>query len=235
MIRVAIVEDQDAAAETLIEFLKRFEASADDTFHVTRFRDALSFLSPYLGFDLVFMDIQMPNLDGLSGAARLRKIDSSVTLIFVTNMAQYALRGYEVDALDFIVKPIVYPDFAFKMKRALRSVSLSERKQLTIQPPNGMVLLGVDEVEYVEVQGHNLTYHTADRTIQVRGTMKNAEEQLCPHGFLRCNSCYLINPKHIKWVREFVVKVGNTELQISHPRKKQFMESLSQWFTKGGL
>lgn len=234
MIRIAIVEDQDAAAQTLEGYLQRFREATAEEFQITRYADALAFLNPYLGFDLVFMDIQMPYLDGLSGAARLREIDTHVKLIFVTNMAQYAVRGYEVDALDFVVKPIAYTDFVFKMKRALRAISVSRQKQLAIMQPNGMVRLHSGEVKYVEVRGHNLIYHTADREFQLRGTMKSAQEQLAEWDFLRCNNCYLVNPRHIRWVRDYTVKVGDTELQISHPRKKQFMEELSNWYARGG-
>ena len=64
--------------------------------------------------------------------------------------------------------------------------------------------------------------------------MDRAEEQLAPWNFLRCNNCYLINPCYIDWVQGYVVKVGDEELQISHPRRKTFMESLGKWYAKGG-
>lgn len=235
MLRIAIVEDQEDAAWTLEDYLKRYEETADMQFHVTWFKDAVAFLEPYLGFDLVFMDIQMPHLDGMEGALRLRRLDSQVKLIFVTNMAQYAVRGYEAEALDFIVKPVSYTDFAFKMKRAMSAVRLTRRRELAIPQPSGVVKLSSDELIYVEVRGHALIYHAAGREITTRGTMEQTEKQLSALDFLRCNNCYLVNPRYIDWVRGYVVKVGDEELQISHPRKKQFMQKLGEWFAKGGM
>lgn len=235
MIRIAIVEDRDSEALVLEEYIKRYSKESGELFQVSRFSNALAFLNPYQGFDLVFMDIQMPYMDGLSAAAKLRELDSQVTLIFVTNMAQYAVRGYEVEALDFVVKPVAYTDFIFKIKRALKSISLSRKKKMAIVYKGDMVSFDSSEVEYVEVQAHNLIYHVNGKEYQIRGTMKKVQEQFAEWNFLRCNNCYLVNPRHIQWVRDHVVKVGNDELQISHPRKKKFMEELSAWYALGGM
>ena len=112
MIRVAIVEDEDIAARQLEQCLQQYESGHDIRFSSCRFRDALEFLEQYQPlYDLIFMDIGMPGLDGMEAAVRLRAMDSVTPLIFVTSMVQYAVRGYEVDALDFVVKPVRYPTF----------------------------------------------------------------------------------------------------------------------------
>lgn len=238
MIRVAIVEDEAEAAGTLQKHLKQYQEMAGDTFHVTWFQNAITFLEPYRGFDLVFMDILMPHMDGMDGmdgALRLRQIDTQVKLIFVTSMAQYAVRGYEAAALDFIIKPVAYSDFAFKMKRAMNAIQLSRPRELMIAQASGITRISSNDVLYVEIRGHKLIYHTSGQPVEARGTMENAEKQLLPWHFLRCNNCYLVNPRYIEWVRGYVVKVGSDELQISHPRKKKFMERLSEWYSKGGM
>lgn len=235
MLRVAIVEDEGQAAELLREYLERYQKTAAEQFHITKFSNAVAFLEPYRGFDLVFMDIEMPHMNGMEGALRLRKLDTQAALIFVTNMAQYAVRGYEADALDFMIKPVSYSEFTFKMKRAMSAIRVNRKKELMISQPSGMVRVSSDELCYVEVRGHNLTYHTGGQEIMARGTMERAEEQLAPWNFLRCNNCYLVNPRYIDWVRGYTVKVGDAQLQISHPRRKKFMEQLGEWYVKGGM
>lgn len=235
MIRIAIVEDEESAANALREFLERYQKDGEEGFQITWFQDAVSFLAPYRGFDLVFMDISMPYMDGMAVALRLRQIDAQTVLIFVTNMAQYAVQGYEANALDFVIKPLVYSDFVFKMKRALNTIRAGRGREIVLQLASGLQRINSNELVYVEIRGHTLIYHLLDQNIETRGTIAKAEEQLNEWGFLRCNNCYLVNPRHIEWVRGYVVKVSGEELQISHPRRKEFMRGLSEWFSIGGL
>ena len=133
MIRVAIVEDEDIAARQLEQCLQQYESGHDIRFSSCRFRDALEFLEQYQPlYDLIFMDIGMPGLDGMEAAVRLRAMDSVTPLIFVTSMVQYAVRGYEVDALDFVVKPVRYPTFELKLRRALRAAEMRRGQEVQI-------------------------------------------------------------------------------------------------------
>ena len=234
MIRIAIVEDEENAVKLLENYLTRFMAEAGESYTVKHYADPVAFLDKYEGFDLVFMDIEMPHMDGMEGARRLREIDSEAKLIFVTNMAQYAAKGYEVEALDFVVKPVAYSDFSFKMKRAMNALRQSRSRELIINQPFGMVRMGSDGLMYVEVRGHKLTYHFVDKNIEARGTMEEAQRQLEELNFLRPHNCYLVNPKYIDRVQGYSLFIGSEELMISHPRRKQFLSELGEWYSRGG-
>lgn len=235
MLHIAIIEDEEKAAETLRSYLRRFESDTEESVQITRFADARPFLNAGTGYDLVFMDIELPGLNGMEAARRLRQKNRQAKLIFVTNMAQYAVEGYQVDALDFMVKPVTYSDFSFKMKRAMSAIEMSRAKWLVIQQSAGLTRISSGELLYVEVQGHTLTYHLEQREqIKARGTLGDAEQSLSQCHFLRCNNCYLVNPEKIRWVRGYLVNVGGDELQISHPRRKQFLKELGEWYAKGG-
>ena len=112
MIRIAIVEDDELYIDQLRQYLKDFQEEIDEIFEVKIYRDGDGITSDYKAqYDLILMDIQMRFVDGMTAAEEIRKMDSEVIIIFITNMAQYAIRGYEVGALDYILKPVTY--FAF--------------------------------------------------------------------------------------------------------------------------
>lgn len=231
MRNIAIVEDEDSAAEKLIDSIKRYQSEFDCEFNIVRFSDAADFLDGYKAiYAVVFMDIQMPRSNGMDAAFELRKIDKSASLIFITNLMQYAQKGYEVDAVGYILKPFTYYDFSLKFRKALDKYVMEENRDIVVDIAGGMVRISCDRLMYVEIMKHRLYYHLVDDVIQTTGVLSAVEKQLEGRGFLRCNSCYLVNPQFIVSVKGNIVTVGNDELTISRPRRAAFMTNLTQWF-----
>lgn len=122
-VRVAVVEDDEKAAATLKQYLTRYGEENQISFKIGMYSNAISILEQYsANYDIIFMDIRMPYLNGMDAAHRLRVLDSTVALIFVTSLTQYAVSGYEVDAMDYIIKPVNYYDFALKLSRVLKRI-----------------------------------------------------------------------------------------------------------------
>lgn len=234
MIRIAIVEDDANASSILKNHIAKYGEETSEQFSVAVFKDAFSFLEGYSkGYQLIFMDIEMPGIDGLEAAKRLRRMDDNVQLIFVTNMAQYAINGYEVRAMDFILKPVEYPTFFMKMKRAMRYIASNTVRQITIRKDKAIFRLESNKVRYIEVQGHNLQYHTEDGVIETRGNLSEIEESLQGEHFARCNNCYLVNLAAVTKVSGLSLMLGEEELRISRSRHASFMNSLTEYIGGG--
>lgn len=232
MIRVAIVEDEQPAADALAQQLERFEKEQNiqGGFHVTRFSDAVTFLEGYRPvYDIVFMDIEMPDLGGMDAAAKLREIDKAVILIFVTNLAQFAIKGYEVDALDFVVKPVSYYVLSLKLRRAIERLGRRETKELSIMTGNAIVRVTAAELKYVEVQSHRLVFHTTGGEYKAYGSLKSIEEQLGGAEFARCNAYLLVNLKYVTAIKGYSAFVGDEELPISHSKRKDFVKAVNDY------
>ncbi len=155
----------------------------------------MSFLEPYAGdYDLIFMDIQMPYMNGMDAAHKLREIDQNVALIFVTSLGQYAINGYEVRALDFILKPIGYFDFVLKMSRAMQMLPEKTSAVIMVNTTAGVVKLIPNDLAYAESSGHHVIYHMKDgKTYEQYASLKSVEKELADFSFARMNSCYLVN------------------------------------------
>lgn len=232
--RVAVVEDSPEEAETLRRHFARYTEERGAPFHVTYFTSGEDFLSKYRPiYDLVLMDIGLPKMTGMEAAARLRELDKSVTLIFVTNMAQFAVKGYEVDAFDFVVKPVSYSNFALKLQRALNKLNSRRDTEVVISLSDQILRLSASRIKYIEISGHNMVYHTTDGPIRAYGNLKDAEAALSSPMFIRCNSCYLVNLNYVQAVRGYTAVVDGDELQISRPRRKAFIQALNDYLGGG--
>lgn len=175
----------------------------------------------------------MPALNGIQTAKELRRIDKQVVLMFITNMSQYAIHGYEVEAIDYVIKPVAYADFALKIQKAMRYISRNNDENLVIHTQEGIVQLQISQIFYVEVIRHYLLYHTISGIYKVRGVMKETEKTLEPYHFVRSNQCYLVNLKYVEAINGSTVKVAGEELQMSRNKKSEFMLQFIRYV--GGL
>ena len=231
MIKIAIVEDEQDYAAQLKDYLKQYEKESGEVFNITTFRDGDEIVCKYHSeFDIILMDVEMKFMDGMSAATEIRKLDKEVVIIFITNMAQYAIKGYEVDALDYVLKPVSYFAFSQRLMRAIERMKHREERYILVNIKGGMVRLDVSKIYYVESVGHDLIFHTSTGNYEAAGTMKDIEEELKNLNFFRGNKGYMINLAHVDSVQEGCAVVKGDTLVLSRARKKEFMETLTKYW-----
>ena len=231
MIRIALVEDDPAYAEQLLSYLKEYEKESKERISVQTFSDGEDIVTEYRAdYDIILMDVEMKFMDGMSAAEEIRKVDTEVVIIFITNMAQYAIRGYAVDALDYVLKPVSYFAFSQRLSRAIGRMKKRETKMIMVSMKGGTVRINIANIYYIESQGHTLILHTILGDYETTGTMKEMEEKLADMNFCRGNKGYLINLAHVDGITDGCAMVKGERLVLSRARKKEFMEELTKYW-----
>lgn len=227
--KVAIVDDEREMRDILTEYIQRFSRESEIEMEPTVFTSGIQFLENYkLIFDIIIFDIDMPGLNGIDTARKLREIDQNVVIIFVTNIAQYAIMGYEVDAVDYIMKPISYFDFSMKFHRTVSKAVQKREHLLQIETAEGIRKLRVSSLVYIEVLSHYLYYHTTKRDYKARGNISDIEKELIKYNFVRIHRSYIINLKYVNKVLSKEVTV----LGKIFPVGRNYKDSLKEEYLK---
>ncbi len=230
MIRILIAEDDPQCLRQMKQFLSDYSQESGHAFHITHYNNGEDLVEHYQPeFDLLLLDVDMPFVDGMTAAALIRKRDPEVVIVFVTNLAQYAIQGYSVNALDYILKPLNYFSFSQHLARALRYVRKQEGDYLTVAVKGGILKFEVGDIFYIERLGHQLMLHTRDGIHTSSATLQQMEEALSGKGFVRCNKGYLVNLAHVSGVQDGCAVVQGEKLLISRGRRGIFLDALADY------
>lgn len=235
MIRIAIVEDETSYQELLSSYIHRYMEETNQALTVTVFSNGLNFIEDYHGdFDIVLLDIAMPHMNGLEAAKRLREKDECVCLLFVTTLANYAIRGYEVNALDFIVKPVEYDLFSLKLKKAIQYCCRNKENVYSIVTPTEIHKVSFNNILYIESDKHYLVFSLeSGNKIRTRGSMKDIADTFQGNGFAFIRNSILVNLACVDSFKGNEVVVGKETLPIARSCKAEFLSSLASFLGHG--
>ncbi len=232
--KIYIVEDDVRAEEILQKMIVRVLEEMGTTAEIKYYTNGIVFLQEYAGDgDFVFLDCDMPMINGMEVAKRLREQDGRVVIIFVTNLVQYAVEGYEVGAFDYILKPLSYPVFSRKFRRALQKYESGKDAFISLRSGRSIVKVVVSDVYYIDANGHNITFHTSGGDILSRSSLSELEASLAEYGIVRCASCFMVNLLYVKQVMADKVSLTDgSELSLTRSYKKEFMQKFAAYLNR---
>lgn len=224
--RVAVLDDTPEDVERLDLFLHRYAQERDLTLNVETFDSGEGFLAEFRSqYDVVFLDIEMPGVDGMGVARAIREKDGDVGIVFVTNLAQYAVQGYEVSAVDFIVKPYTYYVLCEKLDRALARLKRRERHTLLLSGRDGVHRIPTSSLLYIEKKGDYLVFHTEEGVFRERGSIRACRERLAGLPFGECTSGCLVNLDYVTRIGKEDISLGEVTLPLSRRLRRQFTDA----------
>lgn len=150
-------------------------------------------------------------------------------LFFVTNMPQYAPGGYEVDAIDYCIKPINYNSLSVKLDKAVRVLAQRAGVPVRVKTREGLRVLSSADIFYIEVKGHDLMFHTTQGVIDSYGGLSEREEELRGREFARCSASVLVNLRYVTGLHGDEITVGAERIKIGRSKKKEFLTCLNRY------
>lgn len=233
MYRIAIVEDEIEYQEMFKSYIDRYAAEKGEQIMIDIFGDGLDITEDYKpSWDAILLDIRMKNQDGMSAARVIREHDRDVAIMFITTLAQYAIYGFEVGALDYVLKPVEYEKFAMRFERLIHRVRREEKEYIMLPSEDGSDRVDLYRIKYITVEHHYLNIHVDDsgkeKQYVIRKTISAMEKELEGKGFARSDQSVLINLSYVTRVRKDVVEVGKVLLPISRNRRKSFMDAIAR-------
>lgn len=234
MLKIAIVDDEQESIDLLKTYIKQFCDAKGMEYELFVCYDGKELVRSYKKkYDIIFLDIEMKDLDGISAARQIRKKDQDTIIVFVTQMAQYAIRGYEVEALDYVVKPVEYYSFELVFRKILKHLKRKSAQDIVINYRDTIRILPQSEICYIEVLDHYITYHMTNESVTVKGTLGDVEKKLDGMMFYRCNRCYLVNLGKITEIDRDGITVGGKKIEVSRSRKKGLIKAVTEYLGGG--
>lgn len=230
-VQCLIVDDEPLAIEVLKSHLGKLE-SIEIAGSVGDAIDAFDFLNKHK-VDLMFLDIHMPEM---KGTELLKSLKNPPAVVLTTAYREYALEGYDLNILDYLLKPISFGRFMQAVEKFFASKNhnnefLLDKKEINeeflyLQERNIIHKIPLTEISYAESMGDNLTIYTKDRVITSRSTISSVEKLLSENGFLRIHRSYIVSLKHITSFSPVSVFIGKKEFTIGSSYKTRIFEQL---------
>lgn len=235
MIRIAIVENDDRDMTMLKDALMAYLEKIDfKDCSLSTFANALDFLDDTTHkYDLVFLDILMPHMDGMELAQKIRQTNDKMMIIFTTNLTNFAIKGYEVNAYDYLVKPINVDHLASTMDKAIRILKQHDDSFISLTNKTSVRMVNLRSILSVEISSHLITYHFIDgTTFDVWGTLNEEMKRLPEREYVRVNKFQLINMAHINSIKNGVVYAvdGRYSFAMSRIYKKDATTKILSYF-----
>lgn len=221
MLLIAIVDDTPQDALQLRALVENYLALKNEAARIRVYHDGVEMIRAQEDYDIVFLDIHMDKLNGLEVAHFLRKINKNSILIFVTYMAQMAIRGYEVDAIDFILKPSDQASINRVMDKALERIESRSGTLIALKVAKELISISSNKIYFVEVYDHDLIYHTEDGDYRVRGQLSEVRKKLDEKQFILSSRSYLVNLRHVISVHDDYLLCGGGKVPLSQARRKE--------------
>lgn len=222
MIKIAICEDEKDQQELLKTYIDQIFEGLSVKYKLEVFNSGEELLESYpKDTDVLLLDIQMGQINGMDTARKIRTLDDKIEIIFITSLIEYALEGYEVRAYRYLIKPVKYENLKENIINCIKEIDI-KNKYIIVKEQGNQIKLDINKIMYIEVQKETITIHKLDEIYKINKTMSNIEKEIDCSRFFRCHKSFLVNLEHIKSIKQYIVILENSEeIPVSRYRFKE--------------
>lgn len=236
MLKVAICDDESLMAGEISSRLSRYmEDRRAAPYSVGSFSSGRSLLESGCDFDVIFLDIRMEGADGLETARALRERGGRSLLIFVTVLKECVFDAFEVEAFDYLVKPLDADRFRRTMDRALRTLERRAAERVVVRRGTCCEVIPLTQIVYCEVQGRKVYLHQTDGTVTGYYDRLEALERRMDGRFFRCHRSYLVNLEYVRGCGGGQAALpGGVKIPVSRLRERELAQALLRYMKERG-
>jgi two-component system LytT family response regulator len=235
MIRIAICDDEHTIVKKLENIVHDYDSRKHSQFEIHTFSDGIDLISSKLKFDLIFLDIEMPNIDGIKAAKKIREKDKNVRFVYVTSHSECALNVFAVHPFDFAVKPVD----ANKIHEILSEYIEYSRQRdfeekVTLKTTSGTIVLNLKNVVAFEyTDNRRILVHTADKIDEIRGSITEILKTISSEHFVSPHKSFIVNLREVNKIADFTIFMSNgLKIPVAQKRLKEFQTVLSLYMHK---
>lgn len=235
-INIALLEDEEKEQKKTVELLSLFAKENGFEFTIDSFSSSESIKNSDLTkYNLVLLDIilENENVNGMDIAHFIREKNSTIGIVFVTKTVQFAIQGYEVNALDYLVKPLVYEDLSLKLKKYFSSLSKSINPTLTFKCTDRILTLKENEIYYFDIYSHYIDIHSTRGVFKCRGKISDIEKMVSD-SFSRISRNCIINLSYLEQIKKDDIFVNGDILKLTENFKSSFMKAFNYYLMQHG-
>lgn len=234
MIRIAIVDDEKQIRDKIFTLISKYFIQNLLEYEIKSFSDGKELIENDLNYDIIFLDIEMENIDGIQTAQYIRKSDMNVPIVYITGYVDYWRRAYKVHAFDFISKPASQEQINSVLNDFLSTVYKKNKAKISLNTEDGMLFVNLDEIRYffIEEKKKIRLNLVTGKNIIVKENIGDLYERLNKDMFYMPHRSFIVNLKYISNVTKdrLIILDNNDFLPLSQRKKVELMKLLSNQF-----